>query len=75
MCSAMHVVDPISRPIIYAHFQDALTDAFGVAGIPHLHATDAAGNARDGIGIPEAAQPARKTLRLTHLDHENDCSP
>ena len=53
----MHVVDPVSRPIVDAHFQDALTNASAVAGIPHLHATNAAGNACDGIGIPEVAQP------------------
>ena len=47
-----------------------MIDASGVAGIPHLHAANAADNARDRIGIPETVQPARKLLRLTHLDHE-----
>jgi hypothetical protein len=75
MCSARHVVDSISRPIIYAQFQDALTDASAVAWISHLHATDPAGNAGDGVGIPEAAQPVRKFIRLTHLDHKHDSSP
>jgi hypothetical protein len=47
----MHIVDAVSRPLVDAHFEDALTDASGVAGIPHLHAAHAADNARDGIGI------------------------
>ena len=57
-------------PIVDAHFEDAMTDASGVAGIPHFHAANAADNARGRIGIPDTAQPARKLLRLTHLDHE-----
>ena len=48
-----------------------MTDAFGVARIPHLHAANKADNARDRIGVPETVQPARKLLRLTHLDHED----
>jgi hypothetical protein len=47
-----------------------MTDTFSVAGIPDLHAANAADNARDGIGIPETVQPARKLRRLTHLDHK-----
>jgi hypothetical protein len=57
----MHVVDSVSRPIVDAHFQDALTNASDVAGIPAMRAT---------AGIPEAVQPARKLVSLTHLDHE-----
>ena len=75
MRSAMHIVDPVPWPVIDAHFQDAMTDAFAIAGIPHFHATNAAGNARGRIGIPEAAQPARELLRLTHLGHGDVCSP
>src|SRR5947207_9579381 len=70
LCSAMHIVDSVTRPIVDAHFEDAVTDASGVAGISHLHAANAAGNARDCIGIPETVQPARKLLRLTHVHHE-----
>src|SRR5947207_3412568 len=71
LCSAMHIVNPVARTIVDAHFEDAVTDASRVAGIPHLHAANAADNARDRIGIPETVQPARKLLRLTHLGHES----
>ena len=67
----MRVVDPVSRPIVDAHFQNALTNASAVAGISYLHATNAAGNACDGIGIPEAAELARKLISLTYLGHES----
>ena len=71
----MHIVDAVTRPVVDSHFEDAVTDASGVAGIPHLHAANAADNARDRIGIPEPVQPARKLLRLTHLDYQDECSP
>lgn len=67
----MHIVDPVTRPVIDAHFQNSLTDTSGVAGISHLHAANATGNARDRIGIAETVQLARKLFRLTHLDHED----
>ena len=66
----MHVVNPVTRPVVDAHLEDAMTNASGVAGIPHFHATNAANNVRDRIGIPETAQLVRKLFRLTHLDHE-----
>jgi hypothetical protein len=63
------IVNPVSRPIVDTHFQDAPTDASAVAGVPHLYAANATDNARDRVGIPEPVQPARKLLRLTHLGH------
>lgn len=48
------IVNPVSRPIVDTHFQDAPTDASAVAGVPHLYAANATDNARDRIGIPEA---------------------
>jgi hypothetical protein len=66
----MHVVNAVTRPVVDTHFQNAVTDAPGIAGIPHLQAANAAHNARDRIGIPETAQPAREFRRLTHLNHE-----
>jgi hypothetical protein len=44
--------------MVDAYFQYALTAASGVAWISHLHAANAANNVRNGVGIPEAAQPA-----------------
>ena len=66
----MHIVNPVTRAVVDAHFEDTVTDTSGVAGISLLHAANAADNARDRIGIPEPVQPARKLVSLTHLGHE-----
>jgi hypothetical protein len=46
-----HIVNPVSRPVVDAHFEDALADALGVAGISHLHAANAADDAHGRIDI------------------------
>jgi hypothetical protein len=55
--------------MVDAHFQDAPTDASGVAGISLFQAANAADHACGGIGISETVQPGGKFPRLTHLDH------
>ena len=66
---AGQIVDPVTRPVGDPHFHDTLTDASAVPGISLFHATNAGDYARDRIGIPETAQPGRKLLGLTRLDH------
>jgi hypothetical protein len=60
--TAMHIVDPVSRPVVDAHFLDALTNASSVAGIPHLHAANATNNATALAFLRRCSQPENATV-------------
>jgi hypothetical protein len=45
-------------------------NASGVPGIALFQASNAANDARDGVGMPETVQPAERLPPLAHLDHD-----